>query len=40
MMLLWYPYEGPLMPIYEAIFEDLVAKGHEVKHSHIFSLFS
>lgn len=29
-MLYWYPYEGPLMPIYSAIFEDLVAKGHSV----------
>lgn len=29
-MLYWYPYEGPLMPIYGAIFEDLVAKGHQV----------
>jgi colanic acid biosynthesis glycosyl transferase WcaI len=29
-MLYWYPYEGPLMPIYGAIFQDLVAKGHDV----------
>lgn len=29
-MLYWYPYEGPLMPIYGAIFKDLMEKGHEI----------
>lgn len=29
-MLYWYPYEGPLMPIYGALFEDLMAKGHNI----------
>jgi colanic acid biosynthesis glycosyl transferase WcaI len=29
-MLYWYPYEGPLMPIYGAIFRELIAKGHKV----------
>jgi len=29
-MLYWYPYEGPLMPIYGAIFQDLIEMGHEV----------
>jgi colanic acid biosynthesis glycosyl transferase WcaI len=29
-MLYWYPYEGPLMPIYGAIFQDLVTQGHDV----------
>jgi putative colanic acid biosynthesis glycosyltransferase WcaI len=29
-MLYWYPYEGPLMPIYASIFKDLVDKGHKV----------
>lgn len=29
-MLYWYPYEGPLMPIYGAIFKHLIAKGHKV----------
>lgn len=29
-MLYWYPYEGPLMPIYGAIFKDLMKKGHKV----------
>ena len=30
MMLYWYPYEGPLMPIYGTVFRDLMAKGHKV----------
>ncbi|OEU76131.1 MAG: hypothetical protein BA874_09640, partial [Desulfuromonadales bacterium C00003068] len=29
-MLYWYPYEGPLMPIYRASFKDLMAKGHKI----------
>jgi len=29
-MLYWYPYEGPLMPIYGAIFQDLSNRGHSV----------
>ena len=29
-MLYWYPYEGPLMPIYGAIFKELMAKGHKI----------
>jgi colanic acid biosynthesis glycosyl transferase WcaI len=29
-MLYWYPYEGPLMPIFGAVFKDLMAKGHEI----------
>jgi colanic acid biosynthesis glycosyl transferase WcaI len=30
MMLYWYPYEGPLQPVYGAILKDLMAKGHNV----------
>lgn len=30
MMLYWYPYEGPLQPVYGAIIKDLIAKGHNV----------
>ncbi|NVM20302.1 MAG: glycosyltransferase family 4 protein [Desulfobacterales bacterium] len=29
-MLYWYPYEGPLMPIYGAIFKDLMGEGRKV----------
>lgn len=29
-MLNWYPYEGPLMPIYGTIFKDLMDKGHKI----------
>lgn len=29
-MLHWYPYEGPLMPIYSTIFNELMAKGHKI----------
>ena len=29
-MLYWYPYEGPLQPIYGAIFKDLIVKGHKI----------
>lgn len=29
-MLYWYPYEGPLQPVYGAIIKDLTAKGHNV----------
>lgn len=29
-MLYWYPYEGPLMPIYGAIFKELMTRGHKV----------
>lgn len=29
-MLHWYPYEGPLMPIYNAIFNDLIMAGHKI----------
>ena len=29
-MLYWYPYEGPLMPIYGAIFKGLMDRGHQV----------
>jgi colanic acid biosynthesis glycosyl transferase WcaI len=29
-LMYWYPYEGPLMPIYGAVFEDLMKWGHEV----------
>lgn len=30
LMLYWYPYEGPLMPIYGAICKNLMAKGHKI----------
>jgi colanic acid biosynthesis glycosyl transferase WcaI len=30
LMLYWYPYEGPLMPIYGAILRSLMKKGHKV----------
>lgn len=29
-MLYWYPYEGPLMPIYGAIFKALTEKGYSI----------
>lgn len=29
-MMYWYPYEGPLQPIYGRIIRDLIAKGHKV----------
>jgi colanic acid biosynthesis glycosyl transferase WcaI len=29
-LIYWYPYEGPLMPIYGAVFEDLMKWGHDV----------
>jgi colanic acid biosynthesis glycosyl transferase WcaI len=29
-LMYWYPYEGPLMPIYGSVFEDLMKRGHEV----------
>ena len=29
-MLYWYPYEGPLQPIYGAIFKDLIENGHKI----------
>jgi colanic acid biosynthesis glycosyl transferase WcaI len=29
-LMYWYPYEGPLMPILGAVFEDLMKWGHEV----------
>ena len=29
-MLYWYPYEGPLMPIYGSIFKSLMDRGHQV----------
>ena len=29
-MLYWYPYEGPLMPIYGSIFKGLMDRGHQV----------
>jgi colanic acid biosynthesis glycosyl transferase WcaI len=29
-LIYWYPYEGPLMPIYGAVFEDLIRRGHEI----------
>lgn len=29
-MLYWYPYEGPLQPIYGRIFQDLMGKGHKI----------
>jgi colanic acid biosynthesis glycosyl transferase WcaI len=29
-MLYWYPYEGPLMPIYGAIFKELSKRGHNL----------
>ncbi len=29
-MLYWYPYEGPLMPIYGSIFKGLMDRGHRV----------
>ncbi|MCF8070593.1 MAG: glycosyltransferase family 4 protein [Desulfobacterales bacterium] len=29
-MLYWYPYEGPLMPIYGRIFQDLINKGYQI----------
>jgi glycosyltransferase involved in cell wall biosynthesis len=29
-MLYWYPYEGPLQPIYGRVFEDLMSKGHSL----------
>ena len=30
LMLYWYPYEGPLQPVYGAIIEDLMRQGHRV----------
>jgi colanic acid biosynthesis glycosyl transferase WcaI len=29
-MIYWYPYEGPLQPVYGAILQDLMEKGHNV----------
>ena len=29
-MLYWYPYEGPLMPIYGSLFKGLQDKGHKI----------
>ena len=29
-MLYWYPYEGPLMPIYGTVFRHLIKKGHKI----------
>lgn len=29
-MLYWYPYEGPLMPIYSTVFQDLIKSGHKI----------
>ncbi len=29
-MLYWYPYEGPLMPIYGTVFRELMRKGAEI----------
>jgi len=29
-MLYWYPYEGPLMPIYGTVFKELIKKGHKI----------
>jgi|WetSurMetagenome_2_1015567.scaffolds.fasta_scaffold05227_2 colanic acid biosynthesis glycosyl transferase WcaI len=30
MTLYWYPYEGPIIPVYGAIFKDLVQRGNKV----------
>lgn len=30
LLLYWYPYSGPMTPIYAGIFRDLKAKGHKV----------
>ena len=29
-MLYWYPYEGPLQPVYGEIFRELMSRGHEM----------
>jgi len=29
-MMHWYPYEGPLMPLYGRIFKDLMNNGHKI----------
>lgn len=29
-MLYWYPYQGPLMPIYGSLFKELMARGHRI----------